>query len=125
MVNTVARQKPGALSLVGKAINSIWSNPSSLFVTVKAQDLLFDGLVIHCNVQDFAGKAICTQLKGEEALVHINDDDLAFSLMGPVSLELCDVKLSTVIITSHEVTTVKKKIFCIEKCYSRKKNSSL
>lgn len=115
MVNTVARQKPGALSLVGKAINSIWSKPNSFFVTVKANDLLFEGLVIHCGVQDFAGKAICTQLKGEEALVHINDDDLAFSLMGAVSLTF----------DSYMVEPAGLIARILEKRYPRKKNSSL
>nr|WJJ63366.1 sensory neuron membrane protein 1a [Pachyrhinus yasumatsui] len=82
MVNTIVRQKPGALTLANKAIKSIWSNPTSLFVTVKARELLFDGVVIHCGVQDFAGKAICTQLKAEPSLVHLNENDLAFSLLG-------------------------------------------
>uniref|UniRef100_A0AAR5PYB4 Sensory neuron membrane protein 1 n=1 Tax=Dendroctonus ponderosae TaxID=77166 RepID=A0AAR5PYB4_DENPD len=83
MVNTILRQKPGALTLANKAIKSIWSNPSSLFITVKAQDLLFDGVVIHCGVSDFAGKAICTNLKAEPSLTHLGEDDLGFSLMGP------------------------------------------
>lgn len=84
MVNTILRQKPGALTLANKAIKSIWSNPGSLFITVKARELLFDGVVIHCGVSDFAGKAICTNLKAEPSLTHLGDDDLGFSLMGPV-----------------------------------------
>ncbi|KAH1021496.1 hypothetical protein HUJ04_011014 [Dendroctonus ponderosae] len=79
MVNTILRQKPGALTLANKAINS-------LFITVKAQDLLFDGVVIHCGVSDFAGKAICTNLKAEPSLTHLVEDDLGFSLMGPVGV---------------------------------------
>nr|QKV34981.1 Sensory neuron membrane protein 1a [Dendroctonus adjunctus] len=83
MVNTILRQKPGALTLANKAIKSIWSNPSSLFITIKARDLLFDGVVIHCGVSDFAGKAICTNLKAEPSLTHLGGDDLGFSLLGP------------------------------------------
>ncbi|KAL1489742.1 hypothetical protein ABEB36_013677 [Hypothenemus hampei] len=83
MVNTISRQKPGALTLANKAIKSIWLNPMSLFITVKARDVLFDGVTINCGVQDFAGKAICTQLKGEPSLKHISEDDLEFSLLGP------------------------------------------
>ncbi|XP_066245542.1 sensory neuron membrane protein 1-like [Euwallacea similis] len=82
MVNTVVRQKPGALTLIGKAINSIWSNPTTIFTTVKAKDLLFDGVVIHCGVKDFAGSAICAQLRQEESLTKLNENDLAFSFMG-------------------------------------------
>ncbi|ENN79079.1 hypothetical protein YQE_04461, partial [Dendroctonus ponderosae] len=50
---------------------------------ILAQDLLFDGVVIHCGVSDFAGKAICTNLKAEPSLTHLVEDDLGFSLMGP------------------------------------------
>lgn len=84
MVNTVVRTKPGALSLIGKAINSIYSNPNSIFLTAKAMDILFDGVLIKCGVKDFAGKAVCTQLKEAPDLKHVGDDDLAFSFMGPV-----------------------------------------
>ncbi|XP_050300460.1 sensory neuron membrane protein 1-like isoform X2 [Anthonomus grandis grandis] len=83
LVNTVFRQKPGALTLANKAIKSIWSSPSSIFITVKARELLFDGIVIHCGVTDFAGKAICANLKAEPSLIHLNDNDLGFSLLGP------------------------------------------
>ncbi|XP_060531540.1 uncharacterized protein LOC132705124 [Cylas formicarius] len=83
MVNTVVRMKPGAISLANKAIKSIYENPPSIFITVKAKDLLFDGVVIHCGVKDFAGKAICTTLKAEPSLRQINEDDIAFSLFGP------------------------------------------
>lgn len=85
MVNAVARQKPGALSLINKAMKSIWSNPESIFITAKADDILFGGIQINCGVKDFAGKAICSQLKESPALQHVSDDVLAFSLMAPVS----------------------------------------
>ncbi|KAJ3631491.1 hypothetical protein MTP99_012614 [Tenebrio molitor] len=83
MVNTVARTKPGMLTLVSKAINSIYKTPDSIFVTAKAMDILFDGVVINCGVKDFAGKAVCTQLKESPDLRHVTDDDLAFSFMAP------------------------------------------
>ncbi|CAG9762361.1 unnamed protein product [Ceutorhynchus assimilis] len=83
LVNTVLRQKPGALTLANKAIKSIWSDPTSMFITVKARELLFDGIIINCGVSDFAGKAICTNLRAEPSLKAINEEELAFSLLGP------------------------------------------
>ncbi|KAJ3662444.1 hypothetical protein Zmor_006794 [Zophobas morio] len=83
MVNAVTRTKPGMLNLVSKAINSIYRNPNSIFLTAKAMDILFDGVLIHCDVKDFAGKAVCTQLKESPDLRHVTDDDLAFSFMAP------------------------------------------
>ncbi|XP_044254441.1 sensory neuron membrane protein 1 [Tribolium madens] len=83
MVNTVVRTKPGAISLISKAINSIYNNPDSIFMTAPAIDILFDGVIIKCGVKDFAGKAVCSQLKEAPDLRHVNDDDLAFSFIGP------------------------------------------
>lgn len=86
MVNAVAIQKPGALTLVNKAIKSIYLNPSSIFITAKANDILFDGIIINCDVKDFAGKAICSQLKEAPSLKRVSENELSFSLMAPVSI---------------------------------------
>ncbi|KAJ8948286.1 hypothetical protein NQ318_020773 [Aromia moschata] len=86
VVNAVTRQKPGALTLVNKAFKSIYSNPESIFLTAKASEILFEGVVIHCGVKDFAGKAICSQFKAEPSLKQINEDDVAFALLAPVSI---------------------------------------
>ncbi|XP_050507504.1 sensory neuron membrane protein 1-like [Diabrotica virgifera virgifera] len=83
LVNAVSRAKPGALSLINKAIKSIYANPTSIFLTAKVDDILFDGVVIKCGVTDFAGKAICTQLRGSGSLKIIDENDLGFSLIGP------------------------------------------
>lgn len=85
-MNTVSRQKPGALSLVNKALKSIYSNPTSIFLTDTADKILFDGIIINCGVKDFAGKAICSQLREASQLKHVNEDKLAFSLLGSVSM---------------------------------------
>nr|CAI5820948.1 unnamed protein product [Callosobruchus analis] len=83
VANAVVRQKPGALNLINKAIKSVYSNPSSIFLTATVDEILFDGVMIHCGASDFAGKAMCSQLKQEPSLRHITEDDLAFSLLGP------------------------------------------
>lgn len=84
MVNTIVRTKPAMLTLASKAINSIYRNPTSIFLTARAMDILFDGVIIKCDVKDFAGKAVCTQLKDAPDLRHVSDDELAFSFMAPV-----------------------------------------
>nr|CAH7722186.1 unnamed protein product [Callosobruchus chinensis] len=81
--NPVDTQKPGALNLINKAFKSVYSNPTSIFLTATVDEILFDGVIIHCGASDFAGKAMCSQLKQEPSLRHINEDDLAFSLLGP------------------------------------------
>lgn len=86
-MNAVERQKPGALTLVNKAIKSIYRNPESIFVTAKAKDLLFGGIIINCDVKDFAGKAICAQLKAEPSFKRISENELGFSLFGPVCFQ--------------------------------------
>lgn len=78
------RAKPGALSLINKAFKSIYDNPTSIFLTGKADDILFDGVNINCGVTDFAGKAICAQLRSAGTLREVDDKILAFSLLGPV-----------------------------------------
>ncbi|CAG9861579.1 unnamed protein product [Phyllotreta striolata] len=83
IVNAVQRAKPGALSLINKAIKSIYDNPTSIFLTAKVDDILFDGVNINCGVTDFAGKAICTQLRNSGTLREVDDKILAFSLMAP------------------------------------------
>ncbi|KAJ8927991.1 hypothetical protein NQ314_019519 [Rhamnusium bicolor] len=98
VVNTVMRQKPGALSLINKAIKSIFSNPTSIFVTAKANDILFDGVIINCGVKDFAGKAICSQLKEAPTLKRVSEDELAFSLLAPVSVLKPTGELKTIAI---------------------------
>ncbi|KAJ8915888.1 hypothetical protein NQ315_015501 [Exocentrus adspersus] len=86
VVNAVAIKKPGVLTLINKAIKTIYSNPPSIFLTAKANDILFDGVIINCDVKDFAGKAICSQLKESPALRHVSENELAFSLLAPVSI---------------------------------------
>lgn len=71
---------------VGKAVDSIFHKPESLFVTAKAKDILFDGLPVDCTVKDFAGSAVCNVLKTEaKDLIPDGEDRYKFSLFGGVS----------------------------------------
>lgn len=89
VVNTLIRTKPGTLGLINKAFISVFQNPSSIFVTASAMDILFDGLIINCAVIDFPGKALCTKLKTEaEGIKHLPDNKFALALLAPVHLPL-------------------------------------
>lgn len=91
MVNTVSRTKPAMLSLISKAVNAIYRKPSSIYLTAKANEILFDGVVIDCGITEFAAKAVCTQLQQSPDLRHVSDTELAFSLIGPVSYFFVDM----------------------------------
>ncbi|KAK5643369.1 hypothetical protein RI129_007214 [Pyrocoelia pectoralis] len=79
----LAREKPAMLTLINKAINAIFKNPPYPFVTAPVMDILFRGVVINCSVTDFAGKAVCTQLRTEaKDLDHVSDTIFKFSFFG-------------------------------------------
>lgn len=70
-----------------KAVNSIFKNPESVFVKVRAMDMMFDGLPIDCTVTDFAGGAVCSMLKeNADDLQKDGEDRYRFSFLGAVSL---------------------------------------
>lgn len=72
---------------LGKAINSIFQKPESVFIKAKVKDILFDGLPIDCTVTDFAGSAVCTILKEQAAdLVKDGENKYLFSFFGGVSI---------------------------------------
>ncbi|XP_023315904.1 sensory neuron membrane protein 1-like isoform X1 [Trichogramma pretiosum] len=78
------RERPKAMPIINKAVNSVFRNPTSLFVRVKAMDMMFNGLPIDCNVTDFAGSAVCSLLreKAEGTLQIDGPDQYRFSLLG-------------------------------------------
>lgn len=86
MVNQVARDSPALLSIINQAINPIFENPSSVYITSKVRDIMFDGMRINCNVTDFAAKAVCTQIKQQiPGLKSTKQKNIyLFSLLGPV-----------------------------------------
>lgn len=86
IINTVARDKPGMMGLASKAVATIFRNPTTAFLTAKVNDILFDGVLINCTVNDFGAKAVCAQLKAEaEGLKFQTETEYLFSLLGPVS----------------------------------------
>ncbi|GAB1868221.1 Sensory neuron membrane protein 1 [Camponotus japonicus] len=80
------KEKPAAMPIIGKAIDSIFHKPDSIFVKAKAKDILFDGLPVDCTVKDFAGSAACHVLKTEaKILVPDGEDRYKFSLFGGIN----------------------------------------
>ncbi|XP_041981606.1 sensory neuron membrane protein 1-like [Aricia agestis] len=85
MVNKLHKTKPSMLNMVSKAINAIFENPPTYFLTVKAIDILFNGVLVNCDKTEFAPKAVCTGLKKEAADSFIikPNNQLWFSLFAP------------------------------------------
>ena len=87
MIYGTQRMKPNFLPMAVKAINLIFKNPESVFIKVKARDLLFDGLPIDCRVTDFPATAFCAILKENSAnLQVVGLNQYRFSLFGHVRL---------------------------------------
>ncbi|XP_001606602.1 sensory neuron membrane protein 1 [Nasonia vitripennis] len=83
MVMTTVREKPTMVPVVNKAVNSIFKNPDSVFVKVRAMDMMFDGLPIDCTVTDFAGGAVCGMLRdAADDLMKDGPDKYRFSFLG-------------------------------------------
>ncbi|XP_012225459.1 sensory neuron membrane protein 1-like isoform X1 [Linepithema humile] len=83
MVGATLIEKPAAVGIVGKAVDSIFHKPDSIFVRAKAKDILFDGLPVDCTVTDFAGSAVCNLLKTEaKDLVPDGENRYKFSIFG-------------------------------------------
>jgi len=73
------------LDIAGKAVNSIFHKPDSIFIKAKAKDIMFDGLPVDCTVTDFAGAAVCNVLETEaKDLVPDGEKRYKFSLFGGV-----------------------------------------
>ncbi|KAJ8687763.1 hypothetical protein QAD02_023557 [Eretmocerus hayati] len=66
LLTAVQRTRPGAMGLAAKAVDTFVKGADTIFIKVKVKDLLFDGLIVDCNidyVRDFAAGAVCNELK--------------------------------------------------------------
>ncbi|KDR22466.1 Lysosome membrane protein 2, partial [Zootermopsis nevadensis] len=83
MVLTAQREQPLGLKFINVAIPNIFDNPTSVFVTAPAKDLLFDGVLFNCTASDFSTKAVCSELKKRAHNFHrVSEDTFKFSLFG-------------------------------------------
>lgn len=64
--------------LIGKAIDSIFKKPESIFIKTTVKDLFFRGIYFECkDVTDFAGSAICNLLQEKEEMF-MKEGDLTY-----------------------------------------------
>ncbi|KAG5866727.1 hypothetical protein JTB14_015791 [Gonioctena quinquepunctata] len=84
MVNQATRDSPALLSIVNQAIDPIFRNPESIYLTDKVRNILFDGVELECRVTQFAAKAVCTQMKSAIPGIktHPEKNVILFSLLG-------------------------------------------
>ncbi|KAH0954151.1 hypothetical protein HN011_012146 [Eciton burchellii] len=83
IVGATMKERPAAIGVIGKAVNSIFHKPDSIFVKAKAKDIMFDGLPVDCTGTDFAGAAVCNVLETEaKDLVSDGEKRYKFSLFG-------------------------------------------
>lgn len=68
------------------AINELFENPSDVFWTGKAMDLLFNGIEINCNTSEPLTKLACNQIRKRNipSFQSIGNKRLKFSVFGAV-----------------------------------------
>nr|WBU77221.1 sensory neuron membrane protein [Odontothrips loti] len=96
MVYSAERHQPAALSILSKAINPLFNNPTTPFLTEKVRNILFDGVPINCTSSDFAAAAVCTIIRSNPKRLKPQGDGIfLFSFFGmrngsadPVKLEV-------------------------------------
>jgi scavenger receptor class B, member 1 len=84
----VKRDRAPMLPLVVKAMKSIFDDPKTPFVSVKAMDILFNGIEFNCDGNDFSAKAVCAGIKSEgqgQGVVVLNETFMSVSLLANVS----------------------------------------
>ncbi|XP_072748118.1 sensory neuron membrane protein 1-like isoform X2 [Anoplolepis gracilipes] len=65
----IQRDKPSAMGVISKALDSIFQKPESIFIKTNMKDLFFRGIFLDCsNISDFAGSAVCSALQEKEHL---------------------------------------------------------
>ena len=68
---------------------SIFRKPESLFIKAKVRDILFDGLLIDCNVTDIPGSGVCKEIKehyDDFHLKRLSEDLFSMSFFGWVRI---------------------------------------
>jgi len=87
MALNVERELPAALKILNKAIPVILANPTSMFITTTARNILFDGVPIYCNVTDFSSKAVCAEIRKRKDSFHQLEENIyGLSFFGLVSI---------------------------------------
>lgn len=88
MLLQTARDTPGALAFIDKAIDPIFNGQKSLYLKTTPNQILFEGIYLNCTSKKVAPKAICAvlQAKGAEMGVQKAGDNIyKVSIFGHVS----------------------------------------
>ncbi|XP_075232479.1 sensory neuron membrane protein 1-like [Lycorma delicatula] len=71
------------LAVVNEALPAIYGKIKDIFLTAKARDLLFDGILINCTERNLLPRAICIAIKqNSKPLVQIAPNVYLFSYLG-------------------------------------------
>jgi hypothetical protein len=106
MVLAAQGEQPLGLKFINAAIPHIFDNPTSVFVTAPAKDLLFNGVLFNCTTSDFSTKAVCSELKKRAHNFHrVSEDIFKFSIFGPVRVKQSSNTLISLKFTLFIVTT--------------------
>ncbi|KAJ4446790.1 hypothetical protein ANN_13488, partial [Periplaneta americana] len=83
MVLTTEKDMKAMLPLITRSIPHIFGNLESVFLTARAKDLMFEGVLINCTIKDFTARMLCTlmRVKGKD-LVKVGKHAFKFSFFG-------------------------------------------
>lgn len=56
-------------------MNSIFNNPTSVFSTITAKEVLYEGYDIKCDSNDFTAKAICAAIASDNSIIKVNGSE--------------------------------------------------
>ncbi|XP_070167868.1 sensory neuron membrane protein 1-like isoform X3 [Polyergus mexicanus] len=74
----IQRDKPTAMGVISKALDSIFQKPESIFIKTNMKELFFHGIRVDCSdIKDFAGSAVCSALQEKED-IFIREGELRY-----------------------------------------------
>lgn len=82
-LSTNIDKKP-LLPTIETVVKALFHDPSDVFFSGKAMDVMFNGIPFDCTGDKLAS-ALCVSLDSELAFKRINESHLVFSLFGGVS----------------------------------------
>lgn len=67
-------ERPHLLDIVMKGMDLVFNNPTSIFLTMTANDFIYNGIYLNCDQHEFSGKAICAEFRETRTLKMIDQD---------------------------------------------------
>lgn len=116
------------MNLVISGMDSIFDKPTTPFITEKAWDIIYEGIVINCNKTEFGAKVICAVLKNEmsDKVERLNDTHLGLSILKSVSKKVvAELEISAKSApTPRSFFGFRKAVYLVTKKVSKPKNVS-